>query len=145
MRREELALRVVGDISLFVAGLGLWYNLTLLRTILPNYQQDPEIPYFLPAFVVMSMICVMCYGLLVVSGIQFLQGRVRLAKLFIGVLVFEVFYVFATGWLWLSPEIGTSVAAATGVANGGLMYQAFALFPVWAPLVVCWTIRRRKG
>lgn len=56
-------------------------------------------------------------------------------------LLFEIVYFFSLGMLWLAPSMGMSVAAATGVANGGLMAQFLILFPLWAPLLAFWARR----
>lgn len=144
MKLSDLVLRVVGGIAVIVAGLGLLYTLLPLRAVFLNREQTPDAPYFLPAFIVMAGICVACYGLLTISGIQFLRGRTQLASLFIGVLVFEVIYFFAVAALWPMPQIGRSVAAATGVANAGLAIQAMVLFPLWAPFAVYWAQRRHE-
>ena len=44
--------------------------------------------------------------------------------------------------MWLIPDIGMSIGAATGVANGGLVIQGITLFPLWGPLLVTWAARR---
>ena len=73
---------------------------------------------------------------------QFVRLRTSLLKLFIGVIIFELAYFCSIGTMWLIPPIGMSIGAATGVANGGLMFQAFILFPFWAPLLASWATRR---
>lgn len=143
MRRQSLILRIVGTMAILLAGLGISYNLLVLSIILPNREHDPEIPYFLAAFVIMSTICIVCYILLIVAGVQFVRGKTGLARLFTGVLIFEVLYFFSVAAMWLMPKIGSSVAAATGVATGGLGLQIITLFPLWAPFVVRWATRKQ--
>jgi hypothetical protein len=144
MKREDLALRLVGGVAIAMGVLGICYNLVGLPALLVHWDNDPETPYFLPAFVIMSSICIACYALLIVSGIQFLRGRSALARLFADVLIFEVIYFLTIGMLWLIPVVGMSIGAATGVANGGLMIQAFILFPLWAPFVVKWAKKKQE-
>jgi len=60
------------------------------------------------------------------------------------VVLFEVMYFFFIAMLWIHPEFGLSIGAATGVANGGLMFQFLIGFPLWAPLAVIWA-RYRFG
>ena len=144
MRRESVILRIVGTMAILLAGLGIWYNLFGLSFFLLNREHDPETPYFLAAFMIMSTICIVCYILLIVTGVQFVRGKTGLARLFTGVLIFEVLYFFSIGIMWLMPKIGMSVGAATGVANGGLMFQVIILFPLWAPLAVRWAKRKQE-
>ena len=146
MKKPETTLKLVGITAIVLAIGGLWYNFAGLPTFLANREHDPEIPYFLPAFVIMSAVCVVCYLLLIVSGVQFVRGRLSVLPLFKGVLVFEIVYFLSIGLVgWPMPEIGRSIAAATGVANGGLMLQAFILFPLWAIPVVRWAERKQEG
>ena len=93
---------------------------------------------------IMSTICIVCYILLMVTGVQFVRGKTGLARLFTGVLIFEVVYFFSVAMMWLMPKIGMSVAAASGVANGGLAFQIITLFPLWAPFTVRWAIRNQE-
>jgi hypothetical protein len=58
------------------------------------------------------------------------------------VLLFEVIYFLSVSLLWTRLTSGMSVAAATGVANGGLMVQFVILFPLWGPLVLWWAKKR---
>lgn len=145
MKREDIVLRTVGGVAIVVAALGLWYNVVSISSVLRNPQYDPETPYFLPAYAIMSAICITCYVLLTITGIQFVRGRSALAGLFTAVLVFEVIYFFSIGMiLWPMPKVGMSIAAATGVANGGLMIQAVILLPLWGPFVVNWAKRKKE-
>jgi len=43
------------------------------------------------------------------------------------------------------PEIGHSVGAASGVANGGLMFQLIILFPIWGGILGFWTKRKSRS
>jgi hypothetical protein len=92
----------------------------------------------------MSAICIACYISLFVCGVQFIRLRTRILKFFIGVIIFEVMYIPAIGLTWLIPKVGMSIGAATGVANGGMMFQAFILFPLWAPLLAGWASGRLR-
>jgi len=129
MKKTRVALIAVGLVSIAMAAAGLWYNLTTIFTDFGEFLQEQDIPHFYPAFYTMSAICIACYIALWICGIQFVRLRTELLGLFTGVVVFEVLYFVSIGAMWLIPKIGMSVAAATGVANGGLMFQAFILFP----------------
>lgn len=100
-----------------------------------------DTPYFYPAFYIMSAICMGCYALLTIFGVQFIRGRAFHVGWFTTLLLFEIVYFFSLGMLWLAPSIGMSIAAATGVANGGLMAQFLIFFPLWAPLLAFWAQR----
>ena len=134
----------VGIVSIAMAGMGLWYNLTTLFTDFSSSIQEQGIVYFYPAFYTMSAICIACYTALLICGVQFVRLRTSILKFFIGVIIFEIAYFFSIGATWLIPKVGMSIGAATGVANGGLMFQAFILFPLWAPLVAGWAAGRLR-
>jgi len=135
-------MKIIGVFSIVLAGLGLSYNATTLFGDFSEVVEEREIPHFYPAFYAMSAICIICYALLVLCGIQFLRLRTGLLALFIALLVFEVVYFFSIVMLWGIPKLGMSVAAATGVANGGLVFQGLILFPLWAPFVARWAAKR---
>jgi hypothetical protein len=90
----------------------------------------------------MSAICIVCFIILLLCGVQFIRLRSGIFPLFIGVLIFEVVYVFSIGITWLIPKIGPSIAAATGTANGGLTCQLLILFPFWAPFLAGWALNK---
>ena len=134
------ALRLVGIAGLIFAGMGLWYNGT---SIFKGFPYDPTQPYFRHAFYAMSAICVACHLILAYLGVQFLRVRTSLLRLFVGLMVFEVAYIFGHGALFYTiPKLGLSIAAASGVANGGLMFQLLTLFPLWGWLLARWAKTR---
>lgn len=136
-----VTLKTIGVVTIIVAALGLLYNLVSIPSILTGYEHDPDMPYFLPVFLMMSAICIACYMALGFCGVKFFRLRTEVFKLFVGVIAFEVLYYFSIGALWLVPNLGMSVAAATGVSSGGLMFQGIVLFPLWAPAIAYWAIR----
>jgi len=136
----------VGLLSIAFALLGLLYNSSTLAVgfsgAFSGPARDLEVPYFVPAFYTMSAICIGCYAVLFVCGVQFVRLRAGVLPLFVGVLLFEVVYFFAVAVTWAVPTVGMSVGAATGVANGGLMFQGCVLFPFWAPPLAWWAKKR---
>jgi hypothetical protein len=125
----------VGAISIILALLGWSYNFVTLRA---DYSAPPHPigePYFYWALYTMSTVCIVCYALLFYIGVQMIRGKTDVVRLLTFLIVFEVLYFFAVGSLWLMPEYGRSIAAATGVSNGGMMFQLLVLFPIWAPIL----------
>jgi len=137
--RPRRLLRFVGVAGIIFAALGLWYNGT---TVFAEFSPGPSEPYFSSAFYAMSAICVVCYGILIYVGIQFARLKTSALSLFVGLMVFEVAYFFAVGAFWTAPGLGSSIAAASGVANGGLVFQLLILFPLWGPLLARWAKNR---
>jgi len=88
----------------------------------------------------MLTVCNIFYALLVAFGVSFWRLNTKIRFWFLGFFVLEVAYIFAVGYSWrISDEqVALSFAAATGVANGGLVPQGITLFPIWATLVVFW-------
>ena len=142
MNIPKVTLRVVGVVSIALALLGFFYNGTTITADFSQLQNEHDIPFFYPAFYVMSAVCLTCFVLLLVFGIKFFQLKPQAVPLFVLLLVFEVLYFLAIGPMWLLPSIGGSIAAASGVANGGLMFQAFILFPIWSIPASLWARRR---
>ncbi len=142
MKLAKFYIITVGIISIIVALAGIYYNIQGLLTDFSDLLNDHEISYFYYAFYTMSAICMACYALLMICGIKFMFLKTGIYKVFIGVLVFETVYFFPFSVMWMVPEFGMSISAATGVANGGLMFQGFILFPFWAPFVVIYASKR---
>ena len=137
-------LSIIGIVAIICAAFGLFYNLRSVGYIFSDAMRelDKDAPYFYPAYFIMSGVCVICYLLLMASGIQFLRGRLGWISAFIALLIFEVVYFFAVAFLWMLPGIGRTVAAASGVANGGLMFQFVILFPLWGGILAYRAKRR---
>jgi hypothetical protein len=142
MRKINIILKIVAMISICFAAFGFYYNFMSLIAVSAKNMDTSETPYFYPAFFLMSAICIICHTILLICGIQFFRVHTKIFPVFMGILIFEVLYSFLIGILWLVPNIGLSIAAATGVANGGLSFQLITLFFVWAPLLVLWAKRK---
>jgi hypothetical protein len=144
-RTAKITLQVIGAVAILCAAFGLYYNASSLAVAFSGAftagESRHKTPYFYQAFYVMSAICIACYVLLFVYGVQFIRGHVAHAGRFTTLLVFEIVYFFSIAMFWLAPGVGRSIGAATGVANGGLMAQFLILFPLWAPLLVFWARR----
>ncbi len=146
--RDKVSSRLAKGVFLFVgvscislAFFGLCSNALSLFIILQKGDrfQRPDYPYFNVAFLVMSAICIICELTVFFFGISFVRLKSRAFPFFVSLLVFEVVYVFsigAFGWGYPDRKISLSIAAATGVANGGLMWQLMTLFVLWAPILV---------
>jgi hypothetical protein len=136
---RKVALRIVGTTGLVLSAYGVYYTLSYL-TVLHSEPPGAETPYFREAYYPMFSICLAFYALLAFFGAQFLQLKTRLRFWFLGLLILELGYFFSVGFLWrLNDEkIALSIAAATGVANGGLVAQGITLFPIWAAIIVFW-------
>ena len=138
-RSKAIALRVVGTAALLLAAFGVFYTLSFLvgRLIGPPVE---EAEHFREAYFTMLSICIAFYGLLAFFGVQFWQLKTSLRYWFLAMLIGEIVYFVSIGLLWRleDEEIATSIASATGIANGGLMAQGITLFPIWATIIVFW-------
>lgn len=130
----------MGVTALLTAGLGFTYNAISLAAAFAGafngMSAGVRAPYFAGAFFVMSAICICCYLGIVVCAVDLLRLRLRTGRLLVFILLFEIGYFFAVGSMWNEPTVGASVAAATGVANGGMMAQYIILFPIWGPVAL---------
>lgn len=138
----RILVRITGLVAMVVALLGIYLNGTSLlsasRGVFSETVTREGWNYFYSAFYIMSGICIICFVLLLLSGMGVLFLRLRFSELLIGVLVFEVVYFFSLGSLWLVPNAGSGIDAAIGVGNVGLAIQLEILFPLWAPIVLRW-------
>jgi hypothetical protein len=105
----------------------------------------PDMPYFEPAFKVMSAICVVCYLALALSGVQLVRGRLGWAYVTIATLVIESVYLvsLAVAWARLPPAMRMSVGSATGVSSGGLTPQLVVLYPIWGTVALAVSLVRQ--
>ena len=146
---SRICVPIVGVAGLLAASFGLWYNggsiLVAVSGGFSEFRKQQHLTYFYLAYWTMSAICIALHLLLVICCLDLLRGKLRWSWLLTGLLLFEVLYFVSIGALWLLPTaIGKSIAAATGVANGGLMGQFYILFPLWAPLVLAWARRQQR-
>ncbi|MDB5346402.1 MAG: hypothetical protein JWP89_4779 [Schlesneria sp.] len=143
-RLTNVACVFIGVCYILAALLGLLYNaISMTAVVLDSSAQVPfmkhdDYPFFYHAFFTMSGICVACYLVLFVCGIDLVRFRLRSTGLVTLVMVFEVIYFFSICTWWRDPTVGLSVAAATGIANGGLVVQFLVLLPLWGPIILWW-------
>jgi len=130
----------VGIVAVLLAAGGVLYTAASLYTVasggIDELAIEARTPYVHSAFYVMATICLFFYAVVLVCGVQFIRLRSSLWWLFSAVLVAEVVFYFLVGWLWSHPTLGDSIAGASGISSGGLVYQFLLLFPLWAPIVV---------
>jgi len=147
-QRARVASLLLGIVTLIAALGGVVYNVSTFASVLGGATDEaasvPELPHFRTAFYVMSAVCLSCYGLMILGACRMLRGRSYPTTLLVLVWAFEVLYFFLVGASWLLPGIGSSIAGATGVANGGLMFQFAILLPLWGPLLALWIGRHRS-
>ncbi len=142
MNKAKAILITVGIVSIIMSAVGIFYNMMTLSMDFSDAIEEMEILHFNPAFYTMSAICIGCYIVLLICGIQFIRLRTGRLKLFIDLCIYELLFFLAIGPIGLIPEIGLNITAAAGVATGGLAFQLLLLFPFWTPLLAAWAGRR---
>jgi len=144
----RISVNIVGVVAIIVALGGLIYNGISLSFAQSGAYSDlikqQKLSYFYQAFYAMSGICIICYVIILLSGIALIRKRDSWSIILTGVLIFEVIYFLANSLFWALLEFDSrmSVAAATGVANGGLTIQGVILFPLWAPFLLRWAKKK---
>src|SRR5215211_7573152 len=118
-RTARVIARIIGVLGLGFAAFGLWYNTVTMEAYVSgafrDATADATATYFDPAFLVMSGICVACFIALAFCGVQFLRLSLRWVWLLIGIAAIEIAFIPIVGRLWLHPDYGMSIGAATGV------------------------------
>lgn len=139
----QLALRVTGAAAIGTAAYGLWFNLVAVGLSVaisgdPTawLRPDSDAPFIVPAFFVMSSICVAAETAVLVCGVILVRGRLTCARFLAGLWVFEIVYQMVISALWFHPTLGRSVASATGISGGGLYVQFSYYLPYWSPAVL---------
>jgi len=139
----------IGIVTMLCALFGLFYNAQGIAVSLSGgfegLVREHKMTHFYAAFYAMSAICVVCYLILFWGGYQLARRRFSVSWLLISAWLFEIVYFLVIGLTWRIPDVGGSIAGATGVANGGLMAQFFILLPFWGPLAIFWVKRRHAS
>jgi len=104
MKKAKGLMTAVGIVSIGLAILGLLYNSQTLFTDFSDIEQENELPYFYPAFYIMSVICIICYLTLLICGVQFVRLHTGVFWIFTGVIIFEIIYFFSISTMWLIPK-----------------------------------------
>lgn len=132
-------LRALGVMAVVLALAGFVYTGTSIFWVaagtVDQLALELNAPHVHASFYTLASICILFYSAILLCGVQFFRLRGRLWWLFAVVLLLEVALQFVVGRLWLHPTLGQSIAAATGIALGGLTFQFFLGFPLWAPVV----------
>jgi hypothetical protein len=136
----------IGIVAILTGSLGIRYVVPSIQHALNGAFDDlvmkDGIRYFYPVFFISAGFCIACYIAMIGCGIALLRFRLRWAGLLIGVLIFEFVRWIVMAGMMTNPSIGPAIAAASGVATGGDMYQFFVLFPLWAPIALWWSKRQ---
>lgn len=142
-------LRLAGAAALAMAAVGLWYTVFSISVVasggVDQLSVEINAPHFHAAYYSMAVPCMVFYLTLAVCGFQFFRLNDRLRWLFVAVVALEFLLDYSVGRLWSHPTYGHSVAAATGVALGGLSVQFMSGFPLWGPTLVFLATRLRKS
>ena len=139
----SISIRAVGVACILLAIAGYWYTYSYYMAMkLEPF--DIETPYFKESYLIMVGICLLFYTALAFFGSQFVMLIIKYKNVFFLLLVVEVTYFMSIGFLWRleNQELAKSIGAATGVANGGLMYQVLTGFIIWAPILLQWGSKR---
>jgi len=143
MKTAKTTLRVVGIFTILIASLGLLYESRTLLFGFQRFSPETDTPYFYHALYPMASLCIVFYILLIISGVHLMRYDIRILKLLNAVILAEILYFLLIVLVLINiPGIGLSIFTASGVANGGLMFQAWTLFPIWAPLLARWAAKR---
>jgi hypothetical protein len=137
----------IGILTIVCAVFGLLYNAQSLVACqiggFADLVMESRMTWFYPAFYAMSAICIVCYAVLLWTGYRLARRQFSASSVLIRAWLFEIGYFLVVGAAWRIPDdVGESIAAASGVANGGMMAQLIILLPVWGPLAVFWIKRQ---
>jgi hypothetical protein len=138
-----ITIRTVGVACIVLAISGYWYTYSTFIA-LKGHPFGPESPYFKNAYLIVASVCLVFYTLLLIFGSQFLLLILKYKYFFVGLLVVEILYFFSIGLIWRidNQQIVSSIASATGVANGGLMFQVLTGFILWGPVLLLWSSKK---
>jgi tryptophan-rich sensory protein len=136
---QTLASRIVASTTIVTAALGVLYSLSSLQgTIANRTGATDDLPYFHLIYLLKLAIWTTLYCLLIWHSCRLWRGLPGSGRIVSRLLLLEVAFLLLISFLWLTPVIGRSIGAATGIAGGGAMAQFLVLLPLWGPLLL-WT------
>ncbi len=138
----KIALRFVGAINALAALGGMYFEFDSARFCLFKYTDPFAPPAFKTVFVAMMLINLAFDGILLFTAIRFLQARMAGAKLYSLTVLSLVVYGIVNGLMWrIGGDVGTSIAALTGVGNMGIapfdfLFVVPDLYPLASAMLV---------
>jgi hypothetical protein len=143
MRVAPVAGIVTGIVTLGCSILGLYWNASGYSILSNEAEMFQKFQYFYPIAYLMLAINIACFLVLGWCGVDQVRLRLLYTRLFIGLFIFELAYVLLVGRILFYHEIiGESLAAAAGVTFPRLVFPAFILLPIWAPILLVWVKRQ---
>ena len=138
--------RVIGIFCLLHVVAGAWY-IGMVAPIITDDSIVSDYPYFKIAYASMTAVCILFLSALGFIGLKLTQKNDRFFRWLLVILASEIAYIFVIGLSWglAGSEYAPSIGAATGVANGGLMFQGLSGFVLWAPLILWFSARKRSA
>jgi hypothetical protein len=138
--------RIFGLMTFLVAVVSGFFTLIPTITVeIGGAESTPDAPHFVAVFFAMVAINLAFEVLLAIAGILLWQAKTVGLTICNAIFPAEILYSLIVFALWspgLSGGLGTSIAGATGVGNGGLVVQWITGYPVIA-LVVLNVLRPR--
>ncbi len=138
----SIAFRSVGVLCLLFSLFGFSYNYLTFSRDLSGLAKEVGVEineqYFINSYYIMTAVCITVFSLLAINGIQLIRQKPKWAIILLLISFIEIAYYLILSYLWQHSEYGLSVAAATGIANGGLSPQIFSLFILWGPAIAYW-------
>jgi hypothetical protein len=139
MRVARVSGIVTGIVTLGCSTLGLYWSVSGYLILSNEAEMFQKFHYFYPIAYLMLAINIACFLVLGWCGVDQVRLRLVHTRLFIGLFIFELVYVLLIGRILIYHEtIGESLAAAAGVTFPRLVFPAFILLPVWAPILLVW-------
>jgi hypothetical protein len=133
----KVLLRTVGTINVVALVLGTSFLMDRVYGVLTGRIAAPEsAPYFRFAFAAMALVELGFVGVLLVTAVRFIQGRLSAVNLYSFSVLLLIVYFLTVGKLWLIGRgIGMSIAAATGVSSATAPFEFLFLVPFLYPVV----------
>lgn len=135
-------IRFIGVCCFLLAIFGFWYLGNTIH-VLNDHSFTSEYPYLKLSYAIMAGVNALFFAALCILGGTLFMQKKAYTKWLVGLIAIEIIYMSLVGasWGYLEPEYSSSVAAATGIANGGMMIQAISGFVLWGPLILWYSGR----
>jgi len=134
-----MTVRIVGGTAIVCAGVGIATTLVIVSNFLRGKGgeiTDSVPPSFRQMFFLFSALSIAFNLLLGLTAAALLLGHPISAWQFFAVFMPQVLYIFLLGVLWRHPNVGPSIAAATGIGNVGITIPFLCLLPIWGPIAL---------
>jgi hypothetical protein len=131
----KIVFRLVGLLNIGLCAIGAYWMVESTIHV-QGHKPDPAVGYFWVAYIAIVTINILLMALLVFTAFKLLNVTKNAVSAYCAFVGTFLLFGLLNGGLWLLPDpAGSSIAAASGVANMGVApYELLIVFPEAYPI-----------